>query len=235
MGCAATVSALATGLTLAAAEPVVVGTDAPFAPYTLIDAAGTITGFERDVMDEICARAALRCTWVDATFGTLIPGVMAGEFDVVLGGMGVTPERRRLVDFSHSYHATDDEEWFIGRPGAPPPETAVTAVQAGTLHHDYLAASGSRFMTFATEEEVLETLQRGQADLAFGPFERDPEIGDQIEAAGFAFLYSVTVEDDGVAMAVCKGNRELLDSLNTAIDGMTVDGTLAALRDRWFQ
>jgi polar amino acid transport system substrate-binding protein len=42
------------------------------------------------------------------------------------------------------------------------------------------------------------------------------------------------IPDDGIAMAVCRGNTELLDSLNAALDAMRTDGTLAALEDRWF-
>ncbi len=54
---------------------------------------------------------------------------MSGEFDVVLGGMAVNDDRRRLVDFTQSYHGTEPDEWYIGRPGAPPPGKALTAVQ----------------------------------------------------------------------------------------------------------
>ncbi|NJS15705.1 MAG: amino acid ABC transporter substrate-binding protein [Sphingopyxis sp.] len=48
-----------------------------------------------------------------------------GRFDVVLGGIAVTDQRRQLVDFTVSYHSTDPEEWYIGPPGAPPPASAL--------------------------------------------------------------------------------------------------------------
>ena len=58
MPCAGAIALAVTGLVLAASEPVVIGTDAPFPEYTYVDEAGEITGFERDVMDEVCTRAA---------------------------------------------------------------------------------------------------------------------------------------------------------------------------------
>jgi polar amino acid transport system substrate-binding protein len=235
MGCLATIAALATGLTLVSGEPVTIGTDAPFPAYVLVDAAGTLTGFEKDIMDQICDRAALVCTWELANFDQLIPGVKSGRFDVVLGGMAVTPDRRAEVDFTQTYHGTDPEEWYIGRPGAPPPATALTAVQSGTVHEALLREKGLRHQSFATEPEVLEALRSGAVDLALGPFQTRPDVEAFVAEHGLDFLYSDLIPDDGVAMAVCKGNTDLLDTLNAALDDMRADGTLEALESRWFE
>ncbi len=233
--CIGTVAGLVSGLVLAASEPVRVATDAPFPAYTYVDEAGTITGFERDLMDEVCRRAILTCTWTQANFDQLIPGVMAGDYDVVLGGIAITPERRDMVDFTRAYHGTDPEEWYIGRPGAPEPPAALTAVQSGTMQESHLRHMGYRHLAFPTEPEVLAALLSGKADLALGPFETRQEIRDFIAANGLDFLYSELIPDDGVAMAVCKGNTALLTTLNTALDSIRDDGTLASLENRWFE
>lgn len=235
MPCLGPVAGVMAGLVLAASEPVVIATDAPFPAYTYVDDQGTITGFERDLMDEVCRRAVLDCRWSDVNFVQLIPGVMAGEFDVVLGGIAVTPERRDMVDFTAIYHTTDPYEWYIGRPGAPEPSAAMTAVQSGTMQESHLRHMGYRHLSFTTEPEVLEALQSGKADLALGPFETRQEIRDFAAENGFDFLYSEPIPDEGVAMAVCKGNDALLTTLNTALEGIRRDGTLASLENRWFE
>ncbi len=233
--CVGTVAGLVAGLVLAASEPVLVATDAPFPAYTYLDADGTITGFERDLMDEVCRRAVLSCTWTLANFDQLIPGVMAGDYDVVLGGIAVTPERRDLVDFTRPYHSTDPNEWYIGRPGAPEPAAALIAVQSGTMQEAHLREMGYRHQVYPTEPEVLAALLAGKVDLALGPFETRQDIRDFIAGNGFDYLYSELIPDDGVAMAVCKGNDVLLASLNTALDDIRRDGTLASLENRWFE
>jgi polar amino acid transport system substrate-binding protein len=235
MVCAATISSVMAGLMLANAGTLVIGTDAPFPAYSYVDAAGTITGYERDIMDQVCARAVLSCAWVDTTFDQLIPGVMEGTFDVVVGGIAVTDDRRRLVDFTTPYHSTDDTEWYIGRPGAPAPDAAMIAVQSGTVHDAHLQKSGRRHLGYSSEAEVLAALASGKADLAFGPFENREDMAALIAREGFEYLYSEALPDDGVAMAVCKGNTDLLDSLNRALDAMRADGTLATIDSRWFQ
>ena len=235
MSCTGAIAAAVTGLVLASSEPVTIGTDAPFPEYTYVDATGTITGFERDLMDEVCTRAVLRCDWELANFDQLIPGVMSGRFDVVLGGMAVTDERRALVDFTRPYHATDPEEWYIGLPGAPSPPMALVGVQSGTVHEAHLRRMGYRFTAYPTEPQVLAALSRGEVDLALGPFRTRSDIHAFVAAQGLEFLYAEMIPDDGVAMAVCKGNTDLLDTLNSALDAMRRDGTLASLEARWFE
>lgn len=154
---------------------------------------------------------------------------------MVLGGIAVTPERRELVDFTRTYHTTDPDEWYIGRPGAPAPAAALIAVQSGTMQEAHLRAMGYRHLVFPTEPEVLAALRAGQVDLALGPFETRADIRDFIAANGFDYLYSEPIPDEGVAMAVCKGNRQLLATLNTALDTIRDDGTLASLENRWFE
>ncbi|MCX7286169.1 MAG: transporter substrate-binding domain-containing protein [Rhodobacterales bacterium] len=238
MVCAGTMAGAVAGLVLAgygdATAPVLIGTDAPFPAYTYLDADGVITGFERDVMDEVCVRAVLDCRWKMAVFGELVPGVMAGRFDIVLGGIAVTDERRLQVDFTQSYHSTDPEEWYIGHANAPMPSLALTAVQSGTVHEAHLQRLGYRHVGFATEAEVLAALAGGTTDLALGPFQSRADIQSFMVENGLDYLYSDLIPDDGVAMAVCKGNP-LLDSLDAALDAMRADGTLAALEFRWFE
>lgn len=235
MPCLGAIAAAVTGLVLISSEPITIGTDAPFPEYTYVDAAGVITGYERDLMDEVCLRAMLRCDWELVNFDQLIPGVMAGQFDVVLGGMAVTEERRDLVDFTQSYHGTDPEEWYIGPPGAPAPSGALVGVQSGTVHEAHLRHMGYRFIAYPTEPQVLESLAQGKVDLALGPFRTRSDIQAFVAEQGLDYLYAEMIPDDGVAMAVCKGNTDLLDTLNGALDAMRRDGTLASLEARWFE
>jgi polar amino acid transport system substrate-binding protein len=234
MSCAGTIASVMAGLVLAASEPVVIGTDGPFPAYILVDDAGQITGFERELMDQVCTRAALTCEWQLANFDQLIPGVMSGQFDVVLGGMAVNDERRALVDFTQSYHSTDPEEWYVGRPGAPEPASALVGVQSGTVQEAHVRGLGYRFVAYPTEPQVLRALTEGRIDLALGPYETRQEIHAFVEANGLDYLYSEMIPDDGVGMAVCKGNANLLDSLNAALDAMRADGSIATLESRWF-
>lgn len=228
MACAGVIAAAGLALTLAAGEPVVFATEAPFAPYTVMDETGAIAGFEREVGDEVCARAQLTCIWVNVQFDRLLPGVMSGEFDVVLGGLAITPARMAQVDFTLPYNESSDIDVFYGREDAPEPARARIAVQSGTIQADHARAAGWDVMPFGTPSDVVGAVVTGRADLAFGPFEAETaDLPDILP------LYQEEVPDLGTAMAVCRGNDALLDQLNAALEAMTTDGTIDEITARW--
>lgn len=233
MGCGAVIASAVLSLTLVAAEPVTIGTEVSFPPYTHFDAAGGIVGLDRDIADAVCRRAALVCDWQPTRFDLLLPGVMAGNFDLVIAGIAVTPERQALVDFSQPYLLDDGQmSFYLGLPDAPPPDATRIAVQSGTIYESHLRATARRFFSLPTEAAVLDALRAGAADLAFGAF--NAATGDALLAGqGYGFLYPEPLPDLGTAMAVCKGHRELLDLLNAALSGMIADGTLDDIAVRW--
>lgn len=228
MACLGVIAAAGAALVLAAAEPVRFATEAPFPPYTFVDAAGVITGFERDVADEVCLRARMVCDWQSVQFDRLLPGVMAGEFDVALGGIAITPERLRLVDFTLPYNETRDTDVLYGRQGAPGPDKARIGVQSVTIQESHARKRGWNFRPYANPQAVLDAVLSGEVDLAFGAF------GEEAEArAGIMALYEEDVPDMGTAMAVCRGNTALLARLNAALESMLADGTIDEFAARW--
>lgn len=237
MGCFASVAMAGALITLAAAGDdarLRIGTGPSFPPYLLQDAeAGTLTGYDYEMMQEICARTQHDCQWEVTNFDELIPGVMEGRFDVVLGGMAITAERRQQVDFSRAYTWGEGMDWFVGPPGAPLPEQAMTAVVSGTIQENYLRKGGFRHQPYASETEALGALATGTADLALGPFDGRDDLAPMIEGSGMEFLYPAEVPDDGVGIAVCKGNAPLLAQIDGALDAMFADGTMDDLESRW--
>lgn len=74
---------------------------APEAPYVFLDARGTFTGEEIEVAKIIASRMGIRrIEWCQTDFGSLIPELEAGRFDVIAAGMFITAERARRVIFS---------------------------------------------------------------------------------------------------------------------------------------
>lgn len=228
MACTGVIAAAGLALSLAAAEPVRFATEAPFPPYTMIDETGTIIGFEREVADEVCRRALMTCDWQNVQFDRLLPGVMSGEFDVVLGGLAITPERLRLVDFTLAYNESLDTDVLYGFEGAPAPEAARIGVQSGTIQEAYARDKGWNSRPYGTPGAVIAALLAGEVDLAFGAFTE--EVGASPDILP---LYEETVPDMGTAMAVCRGNQPLLTQLNAALEAMIEDGTIDEISARW--
>ena len=231
MACVGAIAGAMSALVLANAEPVVIGTTVPHPPYAQRDSRGEIVGFDREIGDEVCRRAALDCDWVQVRFDLLLPGVASGDLDAAMAGIAVTPARARLVDFTLPYDIGGDVAEFFGRAGVPAPDRARIAVLAGTIHEDHLRNTGRDARSYGTTEAVLDALRSGAVDLAFGTF-HGQEI-DTLAAEGLTVQSLEEVAHAGTAMAVCKGNDALRQKLDAAITGMLDDGTIDKIAARW--
>jgi len=231
VACGALTAGIA-ALHLASAPATIIGTEVPFYPYTQIDETGEITGMDREIADEVCERARLRCEWIATQFDQLIPGLNMGAFDIIMGGIAITDARQKRVDFTIPYTQSGSSSSYLGLPGAPGIDDAITAVQSGTIQEQHLSDTGRRYISLPNEIAVLEALVQGRADLALGAF-NSMTTDAMITQQGFEFLYSEDIFDDGTAMAVCKGNDPLREKLDAALSAMIEDGTLDEISARW--
>lgn len=221
------------GAVSAAADTLRIGTEPAFPPYIQLDARGEISGFDRQMTDALCERAGLECVWIATTFDNLLPGLVTGEFDIVVSGLGNSPERQAIVDFSRVYLPSSEPSAYVGHLDAPPPDRARIGVQAGTIHESHIAQTGRTFQTYPSANDALRAVVAGQVDLVFGSSSFFTDVlGRDFPSLRILQFEAVAVE--GAAIAVAKGRPELLDLLNAEINAMLDDGTIYALARYWF-
>lgn len=77
-----------------------------FVPWAMRDKRNELVGFEIDVARKVAEDNGIRVEFVPTDWDRIIPALRAGEFDVIIGGMTITPERARQVDFTIPYAET---------------------------------------------------------------------------------------------------------------------------------
>ncbi len=92
--------------------------------------------------DELCKRAKLTCEWVTNEWDSIIPNLVSGNYDTIIAGMSITPERDQVIDFTQEYI-----------PGSPSAHVAlspdvdlnggVIAAQTSTIQAGYVADRGA--------------------------------------------------------------------------------------------
>ena len=92
------------GAGFANADVVRLATEGAYPPFNFVDDAGEVAGFEREVGDELCKRAALECSWSTNEWDSIIPNLQSGNFDVIIAGMSITDERKQVIDFTQNYY-----------------------------------------------------------------------------------------------------------------------------------
>ena len=87
-------------------ETVVLGTNAAFPPFEYVSGK-KIVGFDITMGERIAKTAGMKLEVLDMAFDSLIPALQAGTIDFIAAGMSVTEERKKNVDFSDTYFASE--------------------------------------------------------------------------------------------------------------------------------
>ncbi len=74
-----------------------------FVPWAMKDKQGNLTGFEIDVARKLAQDMGVKIEFVPTAWSGIIPALLTGKFDVIIGGMGITPERNLKVNFTIPY------------------------------------------------------------------------------------------------------------------------------------
>ena len=85
---------------------VVLGTNAAFPPFEYVEGKN-IVGFDITMGEKIAKTAGMKLEVMDMAFDSLIPALQSGTIDFIAAGMSVTEERKKNVDFSVPYFASE--------------------------------------------------------------------------------------------------------------------------------
>jgi polar amino acid transport system substrate-binding protein len=222
-----------------AQDTVRLGSEGAYPPYNYIDEAGNLGGFDIDVGNEICKRAGLTCEWVANEWDTIIPNLIAGNYDAILAGMSITDERKQSIAFTQDYFPPDPSA-FVSAAGQTYDFDNLSGLKIGaqtaTIQAAYLdenLKANNTILTYETADQALADLNAGNLDLILadksylegtvagsgGALEL---VGDEIAIGG------------GVGVGMRQADTELIQKFNDALTAMKADGTLDALITLYF-
>ena len=227
------VLALTAGMALADAHSTVrMGTEGAYPPYNFLNDAGEVDGFERELGDELCARAGLTCEWVTNDWDSIIPNLVSGNYDTIIAGMSITDERDEVIDFTQDYYPPT-ESAFVALSDGVDLMGGVIAAQTATIQAGYVAESGATLLEFATPEETVAAVRNGEADAVFADYDYLKPI---VDASGGELMFAGdrVPLGGGVGMGIRESDGELRDAMDAAITSMKEDGSLNALLVKWF-
>ena len=221
---------LATGAL--AQDTVRMGTEGAYPPYSYLNDSGELEGFEIDLGNEICARAGLTCEWVTNEWDSIIPNLVSGNYDTIMAGMTITPERDEVIDFTQDYIPPTPSS-YLGLSPDVDVASGIIATQTNTLQSTYVAESGATLLEFATQDETVAAVRNGEADAAFGDTDFLAPI---VESSGgeLTFIGEPVPLGAGIGIGVRESDADLKARLDEVLTAMKEDGSLNALLTQWF-
>ena len=220
------VSALADTLTMA--------TNASFPPYEYWDG-DQMVGIDVEIAEAVCAEMGYELDKLDMDFNAIINAVTSGKADFGMAGMTVTEERQQSVAFSISY-ATGVQSIIVkeGSPIASYDDLAAegatykVGVQMATTGHIYAEDEfgTDRVVLFDNGNDATMALKNGKVDCVI--IDNEPAKAYVAVNEGLVILDSAYAVED-YAACFAKGNTELVEKFNAALQKLIDDGTVAGI------
>jgi polar amino acid transport system substrate-binding protein len=233
------VAALAMLTAGATAAPTRIGTEGAYPPYNYVDDTGKVGGFDIDVGNEVCERAGLECTWVVNEWDTIIPNLLAGNYDAIMADMTITDERRQTIDFSDPYFPPDPS-LYVSRADSAFDYDNLKGLKIGaqvaTIQINYLdekLKADNTILSYDTLDQELADLNAGNLDLVF----LDGSVVGETVAGSNGALKQEGPEillGEGVGIGLRQADTELRQKINDGIAAIKADGTLDALIAKYF-
>ena len=210
-----------------AGKTLIMSTNAEFAPYEYHDG-NDIVGIDVDIANAICEDMGASLEITDVAFDSIIPEVQSGKADFAAAGMTVTEDRQTQVDFSDTYATgvqsvivTEDSD-IASLDDLKGKQIGVQQGTTGDLYStdDFGEESVQRFSKGA---DAVQALSTGKIDAVI--IDNKPAQVFVDENEGLKLLETPYAEEE-YAIAVKKGNTELLDAINASIANLKESGKL---------
>ncbi|QGG57678.1 transporter substrate-binding domain-containing protein [Paenibacillus sp. B01] len=217
-------------------DKLVLGTSADYAPYEFhkkIDGKDQIVGFDIEIAKEIAKDLGAELEISDSDFDGLLLALNGGKVDLVISGMTPTEERKQNVDFSKIYYKA--EQGVIVKKGEEGSYGSLDdlkgkkiGVQKGSIQEGIAKeVEGAKLTSLAKIPELILELTSGRVDALIV----EKPVADQyVKTQDSIALADVKIEQSeeeaGSAIAIKKGNQELLDAVNKTIDRLQASGDI---------
>lgn len=219
------------------AKVYVFATDATWPPLEYIDESGNLTGFEVELVPMIGEKVGVKMEAKNIPWDTIFAGLANGQYDGVASGVSVTEDRKKTMDFSTPILQAG--QVMIVRndskvKGAEDMKGLRVGVQIGTTGDLVLDDYDVTRRQYDDIGLAIQDMLNGNLDacvcdslIASDYVLANENYKNRLKVAGEPF----TEED--IAIAVKKGNSELLGLVNKGLEMMKADGSYDALKAKW--
>ncbi|MGH8541800.1 MAG: transporter substrate-binding domain-containing protein [Stenotrophobium sp.] len=219
-----------------------VGLEAGYMPFEMRDRNGMLIGFDVDLARLMARYMGVKLTLVNTQWDGIIPALLTDKFDLLMGGMTITPQRNLQVNFTDPY-ATIGQTVLLNRKLAGTVKSYkdlndpryTLATKLGTTG-DIAALRympKARLKAFESEADAAMEVRNGRAD-AFVydlPFNAIYAVQNPQNLV----LLKEPFTHEPLGWAVKKGDPDFLNWLNNFLAQIKSDGTYDALYGKWFE
>lgn len=209
-----------------------IGTEGVFVPYSYHDEQGRLTGYDVELARAVAAKIGVQAQFIESSWDSLLAGVDAGRFDIVVNQVEASAARRAKYDFSvpYTYDHTailvrsdnNDIKGFVDLRGK-------RAAESATANSSRIAeAHGAVIVGVQDFSQAVELVVSKRADTA---------LNSELSIADFmrkmpdvpVKVVATSTEAEEMCVLMPKGSQALKAAIDEAIESLRADGTLSKL------
>jgi polar amino acid transport system substrate-binding protein len=219
-----------------------IGLEAGYMPFEMRDKQGALIGFDIDLARLMAKYMGVKVTFVNTSWDGIIPALLTNKFDVLMGGMTITPERNLQVNFCDPYIvigqtvllAKKHEGKVLDYRTLNAPSFTVISKLGTTgdlAARKYFAKA--KLKQFESEADAALEVRSGRADAFVYDLPFNAIYYNQYRGK-VAYLPQPFTQE-ALAWAVRKGDPDTLNWLNHYLAQIKRDGIYDALYKKWFE
>lgn len=216
--------------------------DAGYMPFEMKSKSGGFIGFDIDLAKQMTKAMGVKFTPVNTAWDGIIPTLLTGKCDIIMGGMTITAQRNLKVNFADPYVV-------IGQSILVRPDLAgsiksyrdlndgkyTVATKLGTTGEAAVKRmiGKAKINLFETQSDAVLEVANGKADafvydLPFNALYASQNEG-QVTHLGKPFTY------EPLGWAIRKGDPDFLNFLNNFLRQIKGDGSYDRIYKKWFE
>jgi polar amino acid transport system substrate-binding protein len=219
-----------------------VGLEAGYLPFEMLDRNGNIIGFDVDLAKKMASVLKVKVRFVNTQWDGIIPALLTDKFDILMGGMTITPERNLQVNFTKPYIVVGQTA-LIAKKNQGKITSAAQLNDPKYIVVSKLGTSGdnaarrtfpkSQLKQFESEADAAQEVRGGRADAFIYDFPFNAVYAAQNPDTVVHLSEPFTKENLG--WAIRKGDPDFLNWLDNFLDAIHNSGEYDMLYQRWFE
>ena len=213
----------------------VVATSPDFPPFEYYDDNNKVVGIEMEILELVCEELGYELEIKTMNFDAVLTGIASNKYTLGASGISVTPDRQENMLFTDAYCLA--AQAIVVKEGSAIASKADLAgkkvsVQLGTTAQEYCTSNGYEVSAFEANADAQTALVQDKVAAW---------VIDDLTAAEMVAAYNaenpdakLVVLDEAMttepyAFALGLGNEELANKINTVLNKLVEDGTIAKI------
>jgi cystine transport system substrate-binding protein len=215
-----------------------VALEGTYPPFNYKEKNGELAGYDVDVARLVGARLGVKVEFVSSEWASILAGLSANKYDVIISQVGINPKRELAFDFSAPYIYSMPQ--LIVRKNETAAYTSLADLkgkklgvgQGSVYEQQAKAVPGIEVRSYAAAPDTMSDLASGRLDAA---------LNDSLMSAYLLKISKLPIKAGAQVGAVermgipfQKGNPQFKTALNKVLADAAADGSLKAISLKWF-